>query len=358
MKKTAFIGPLPPPLGGVAMINQSFQNLNFNGYDITVFNTSNNSLSEDLYRGFPWGNIGKEISKIKRLSDFLNSTKPDVVNIFITSGYSIIRDLFYLRMLYRKNIPIVIHFHSKTKGEFALTPNRLKLLSKFFNKYAKKIILLSEHHYSFFVKYFGSKKCEVIENFVSYEHFNNEIVNKTNDFLYVGRLSKEKGFFDLLKAVKILKDNKVVCRIQVIGVAPTIEVEKRINDIISANHLEDYFVFNGATFGESKYTLFKQSSCLIFPSHLENSPVVLKEAIAAKLAIIASDIDANQLILKAEKNHYLHQVTCPDSLAVIIEKLLGDSDVMKAFCKASESIKDYDKSIAREKLLNLMDNLC
>lgn len=31
MKKTAFIGPFPPPLGGVAVINKSFQNIVYNG---------------------------------------------------------------------------------------------------------------------------------------------------------------------------------------------------------------------------------------------------------------------------------------------------------------------------------------
>ena len=31
MSKVAFIGPLPPPLGGVAVINQSFQALDYEG---------------------------------------------------------------------------------------------------------------------------------------------------------------------------------------------------------------------------------------------------------------------------------------------------------------------------------------
>jgi len=55
MSKIAFIGPLPPPLGGVEVINQSFQEIDYSCYEVTYFNTSNQNSRENLYKKrFPW----------------------------------------------------------------------------------------------------------------------------------------------------------------------------------------------------------------------------------------------------------------------------------------------------------------
>ncbi len=357
MKKTAFIGPNPPPLGGVAVINQSFQKIDYDGYEVISFDTTKKKDREDLYAKFKFKSIKRNLNINKSLKQFVAKEQPDVINIFITSGMSILRDLLFLKTMHKFNIPIIIHFHSKTKGEFALTPKRLKWVAKYFNKYASRIILLSEAHYTFFTKYFGEDKCTIIENFVNYGDFENELQNKNDDFLYVGRLSKEKGFFDLLEAVKVLKEKNVSCRIQVIGVAPTEAIENEIKSVISEHNLKDYFIFKGATFGDAKHQLFKSSRCLIFPSHFENSPVVLKEAIAAKMAIISSNIEANENVLQNRENYVYFEKRNAEDLALKLIELTSNPKFSLKMCKNSSMIKDYDVSVAEEKLTQLFNDL-
>ncbi|WP_417199528.1 glycosyltransferase family 4 protein [Bizionia sp.] len=357
MKKLAFIGPLPPPLGGVAVINQSFQNIDYDGYEIIPFDTAEKKDREDIYGRFKFKSVQRNLNINKRLKQFIAKEQPDVINIFITSGMSILRDILFLKTMHKFNIPIIIHFHSKTKGEFALSPMRLKIVGKYFNKYASKIIVLSDQHYSFFVEYFGVDKCTVIENFVNYSDFENEISIKKEDFLFVGRLSREKGFFDLLEAVKILKQKKVFCRIQIVGVAPTERLEAEIDNFIKIYDLYDYFVFNGATFGDEKYTLFKQSRCLIFPSHFENSPVVLKEAIAAKMAILSSDIDANENVLQKRDNYISFEKGNSQKLASKMIIFITNPNRILSMCHASSNIKSYDVSVAQEKFTQMFNNL-
>ncbi len=357
MKKNAFIGPLPPPIGGVAVINQSFQNIVYEDFEVISFDTSDKREREDLYSTVKLKSILRNLQISKKLKKFIEEEQPDVINIFITSGMSILRDILFLKKMSKYNIPIIIHFHSKTKGEFALKPKRLRLVSKYFNRFGSRIILLSEQHYSFFVKYFGEEKCEIIENFVRYSDFNNVIQNKNEDFLFVGRLSKEKGFFDLLEAANILKQRKIYCRIQVIGVAETEELEIKIKEFVKNNELKNYFVFHGTTFGKAKYALFKQSRCLIFPSHFENSPVVLKEAIAAKMAILTSDIEANINILQNRENYLLFEKGNGGDLAIKMIELCTSTEKTSTMCKVSENIMDYDVSVAQRKLLNLFNQL-
>lgn len=350
-----FVGPLPPPLGGVAIMNQSCQNLSYNGCKVISFDTSTKIEREDIYSRFKIKSIVRNLTLIMRLKLFIKENKPDLINIFVTSGKSIVRDLLFLKIISKFNIPIVVHFHSKTHGEFGLVPYRLKIVAKYFNHYANRIILLSDYHYSYFIKYFDQEKCSVIENFVKYSDFQNEISTKNDDFLFVGRLSKEKGFFDLLNAVKLLKEKKQFCRIQVIGLAPTYVVETEINDFINEYELNDYFIFNGATFGEAKNRAFQKSICLIFPSHFENSPVVLKEAIAAKMAILASDIAANKNVLKSRENYLTFETGNQEELSSAIIELMSNRSRVLEMCKASSMINDYDEALA-EKMLNKMLN--
>lgn len=353
-KKIGFIGPLPPPLGGVATINKSFQELDYPGYNVCFFNTSNGEDREDLYSKKSIKSIFIEFSKYKKIKRFLLNEKPDVANIFITSGIAIIRDLFFLRLLQKNKIPTIIHFHSKTKGEFALKPRRLKIAGKLFDKYANKIILLSEAHLQHFQTYFNKEQCEVVENFVDYKEFECDIDKKKDAFLFVGRLTKQKGFYNLLEAIVILKKQQFKFKVNIIGVASTYIEQLEIEQLIDNKSLSTHINLLGAKFGEDKNVIFKMTKCLVFPSHFENSPVVLKEAIAAKMAIIASDIFANKNILGQRSNFVLSKKDDSINLASQMKQVLEDAEKVKQMCEASALIKEYSAVVASKKLNNLM----
>lgn len=355
--KILFVGPLPPPLGGVAVINENIQKIHFKYFENIAFDTSNKQERENLNGFFPVKNIFKEIKKYKALGRFIETEKPVIANIFVTSGFAILRDIMFLRKLKRFHIPIIIHFHSKTKGEFALTPLRLKVVGKFFNKYADRIILLSDYHFSFFTQYFEEEKCRIIENFVDYSQFSNSISDKVNEFLYVGRLTKQKGFFDLLYAVRLLKSWQIKPVINVVGLASDVESEADILRFIEESELQDNIILHGAKIGEEKYNLFKRAKFLIFPTHFENSPVVLKEGIAANMAIIASDIHANRNVLKRFDNHLLFEKGNIEDLALKIKELLDDNIKATDMCKSSEKIKEYDISTVKIKIELLIQEL-
>ena len=355
--KVAFIGPLPPPIGGIAVINQRFQEIDYSCCEVSHFNTSDQNRRELTNKRFRWNSIIRDLRKKKSIECFIKKMKPDVINIFITSTPSILRDFLYLRTIHKYNIPIVIHFHSKLKGEFGLTPFRLKVTGYFFNKYAKKIILLSDEHFTFFTHYFDENRCVVIENFVTYSDYDNEIEKKCSQFLFVGRLTKEKGFLDLLNAAIILKEGGTKCEFHIIGLASTEQQEKEIIDFIDNNQLREYIILYGAIFGKDKLELFKMSKYLIFPSHFENSPVVLKEAIAAKMAILASNIQANKNILKTRENNILFEMGNSYDMAEKIDLLLNDKQKSQRMCADSEKILEYDVNIAKKKIQAVFDEL-
>lgn len=347
--RIAFVGPLPPPLGGVAIINSSLQAIDY-GWEIAAFNTSSDSAREDLYSTIGLSSLGRNIRLIINLFSFLRHERPNVVNVFVTSGPSILRDILFLMIIKAFGFPAIIHFHSKTEGEFALTPRRLRVLSYVFKSFSEKVLVLSDFHLSFFSRYFGIDNCAVLENFVRYKDYSCSIDEKSDRFLYVGRLTKEKGFYDLLEALRILKGQGFSLGLDVVGLAQSEDDESRIAQVVSDYGIGDIVHFYGAQFGGDKFDLFKKSICLVFPSRFENSPVVIKEAIAAKMSIIASDIEANRNILDGLGNSLLFQTGNPKRLADSILTLLQDRSMALRLCRASEVVTKYDESFAREKM--------
>ena len=110
-----------------------------------------------------------------------------------------------------------------------------------------------------------------------------------------------------------------------------------IRQFIEQHGLANKVHLHGSVVGNAKFEFFRSANCLVFPSHFENSPVVLKEALAADLEIIASDIKANIDILKGMSSVHLFKTQNRNEL----------SSALKAYITSfnPESIVQRDKTV-------------
>ena len=345
----AFVGPTPPPLGGVGVMNEAFQEIVKQRWDVLHYNTSGGKLNEDLYKKKNLKNIFHFLRNFIGFTKFLNKTKFTIVNVFVTSNVAFFRDSLFIVLLFLYRKKIVVHFHSKKNGEFFLNPIGLKYVAFIF-RFAKKIIVLSDDHLIYFSKFFNKSKLAVIENFVDYTLYDCNVDHKRMDLLYVGRLSEKKGFFDLIEAARILKEKKILSKINVLGTPENTHVSKLITQRINDYELSESIILHGHLFGSKKTFFFKNSSIFVFPSHFENSPVVLKEAIASKMAIVCSDIEANKMILENKLNTSFFSKADAIDLSTKIEDLLMNFSKTQKFMQQSALCKLYDKTVAMEKI--------
>ena len=352
----AFIGPIPPPYGGVGVMNKSFQEIMAPTWNVLVFNTSSGRLNEDLYKRKGLKNVFHFVKNTFGLIRFLSRNKFKIANVFVTSNVAFIRDSIIIVTLWLCGKKIVVHFHSKKKGEFFLSNLTIRYVALIF-KMAKTVVVLSDDHFNYFARYFDKTKMAVIENFVDYGLYHCKIENKSSEFLYVSRLSKKKGIFDLIEAVKIIKDKGIYLKINVLGTAENDEVKNSIDGCINKYGLEENIILYGNVYGEKKYEFFKSCSIFIFPSHFENSPVVIKEAIASKMALICSNIEANEIILNDKGNTQFFITNNATDLANKIEDAIKNPCAINNFMQNSAKCKIYDKSYAAEKINNVLFRL-
>lgn len=111
--------------------------------------------------------------------------------------------------------------------------------------------------------------------------------NKKYDYIFVGRISKEKGIYDLLTAfTKILEQNKTK-KMVIIGDGPELEnLRKKIKKL----KLEEKILVTGPCSDKQLHNFLKKSRVFVFPSLYEGWGLAIAEALNSGLPVICYNI--------------------------------------------------------------------
>lgn len=149
--------------------------------------------------------------------------------------------------------------------------------------------------------------------------------------LAVGRLSREKGFADLLRAYAIWREKRPreAARLAIAGDGPesaklrALAQELGISgEVIFAGHRADVGPMYGMADG------------LVMPSHSEGSPNVLLEALDAGLAVAATDVGGIPEMVTNEESALLVRSHDPEALAEAMARLISD-EALRARLRAA-----------------------
>jgi len=175
------------------------------------------------------------------------------------------------------------------------------------------------------------KEIEVVHNGVDLEQFTpKEPPEKHSEptIIYVSGAIEYKGFKDLLKALKILEKRKI--NIKTIMLGPGIKTVKH----------------------EEIHKYYSKADIFILPSHREGLPMSLLEAMAMKLAVIATKVGGIPYVVKNYENGILVEPKTPKQLADKIEQLAKDENLRKKLGENARKTveKHYDIRKTVEKL--------
>lgn len=159
-------------------------------------------------------------------------------------------------------------------------------IHRILNIYKKNIsiyITVSEFYRNKLIEYgFDANKIITIPNFV----FLNErdIDYESNDyFVYFGRISKEKGLLTLIRAMKFVKNDKLI----IIGEGP---FKDEVMRFIYQNQINN-IIFTGYLNLDKIFKIIKKSKFIIVPSEwYENCPFSILESFSNGKPVIGSNI--------------------------------------------------------------------
>jgi len=112
--------------------------------------------------------------------------------------------------------------------------------------------------------------------------------SSSNDLLFVGRLSVEKGVDILLDALKLVSDMSIDYMMKIVGDGA---LRKELEEKVGKLGLSDNVVFLGRIPNDELKFYYADSCCVVMPSiWMENNPIVAFEAMVSSSMIIASNI--------------------------------------------------------------------
>jgi glycosyltransferase involved in cell wall biosynthesis len=247
---------------------------------------------------------------------------------------SIIRDGFFLRYTYKKGIKTIAFFRGwDDKAEYTTQKNYLKLFRHLFF-YTDALIVLSEHTASTLRKWGYEKNIftettlvdkQLIEDVSSRELSEKCIAlnhSKTINLLFLSRLEKRKGLYELIEAYKKLKSNPVInFTLTVCG--DGFELES-LKEIIESDKIEGVRIVGYVT-GEQKKQAFQDAHIFVFPSHGEGMPNAVLEAMGFGLPVITTPVGGVIDFFVDGKNGYFTPINNPAELVEKIQKLASDN---------------------------------
>jgi glycosyltransferase involved in cell wall biosynthesis len=240
----------------------------------------------------------------RNVSKFINKRKYDVG---YSEGYTL---LDYVK---RKKFPCIFNPHGLEMFQTRVRYSSLfKKIVSYMGKYSDITISLGGKLTDILVEKANVKfsKIRTIPNAVDPEYIKN--CNKSGDkipnsFLFVGRLSYNKGVDLLINVFNKKRDTKLF----IIGSGPQrASLEKLARN---AN-----ITFLGRVSEKDLINWYNKVECFIFPSLGEGMPSVILEAMANRLPIIASDIGAVSTMVNCG-NGYLIKPGSMNALGVAIQ---------------------------------------
>lgn len=147
-------------------------------------------------------------------------------------------------------------------------------------------------------------KCHVITNFVDTDSFNKvkgDIRHHELRIIGVGRISRQKNISILIKALKEIREQGRLVRVDWYG--KRFESYGECMRLIKQCNLEAFFKFHEPS--SDIATKYQESDLFVLPSIYEGFPNVLCEAMSCGLPVIATDVCDNGRIVRHEENGYL-----------------------------------------------------
>jgi len=374
MKKITIIA-LHLGYGGIEKAICSLANMLCNQYDVEIISTYK------LYDK-PVFNIDKKINvrylmnEKPNKKELIESIKKRNIISFIKQSFISLKTLFLRRQMMVaaiKNInsDIVIStriMHNNWVSKYS-KKNTLKLAwehshhnnnKKYINKLIKSckninyLIPVSKELTNFYSKRVLSKtKCIYIP--LALDNIPNEnSLLKEKQLISIGRLSKEKGFIELIDVFKIVNTRRPEWKLSIVGDG----LERyNIEEKISIEQLDKYVIMHGYQNKDKINKLLLKSSIYVMTSHTESFGLVLIEAMSYGLPCISFDSAKGALeIIDDNINGFIIKNRNKEEMANQIVTLIDNFNLRLALGeKAKEKSRIYDPNNIKQEWIKILD---
>jgi glycosyltransferase involved in cell wall biosynthesis len=311
-----------------------------------------------------WGHRADQESFVRKLWDRAG----DVVRIrqvaaqghfdviVVKTGHdwkTLTRDIPLLLATRGKAAKQVIQFHGSSP-EVLLRPGRrtFKAASRFLVSRCDAIMVLSTEEARDWGRFCGQRDIYVVANPMVQRQVEGQAESdrsssppsgvESHTILFVGRLTRAKGLYELMDAVHLLRSKHpdLPWRLVIAGEGPDSAPLHLLAQDLGLNGRVE---FPGYVEGGRLDALYRSSSLFVLPSYSEGFPTVITEAMAAGLPIVATGIRGIVDHLEEGVNALFVEPRDSLGLYLALERLLRDEELRRTMSAANrEKVKVFE----------------
>lgn len=251
---------------------------------------------------------------LKELKKKLRTLKPKIIH---THGF---KATFYASLVKPSSCKFVVTHHGTTAH--TLKVRMYEKLERVVMKRADAVIAVSKKMKADLIQHeVPSSTIEVIENFLALTPTQRLKTNSSPNFVFIGRLSPEKGCRYLIEGVSLLpKDLDFKMTIVGDGVESHL-----LKEMVKQKNLQDKVKFLG--FQANIIPILEHADAFIMPSMMEGQPLALIEACCMGIPALVSDVGGLPELIENQRNGLLFPPGEPESIKnSILEFLINQDD--------------------------------
>lgn len=200
---------------------------------------------------------------------------------------------------------------------------------------AKNLIVISPY----VAQYYGDEvraRTYEIPNAVSPKYFHVRRAPERGRLLFAGRISKGKGVLELVHAVNLSRGS--VTKVVLAGSSPDKAYESAVRHVVTESGLADRIEFAGLLHESALLEEFARAEALVLPSFQETAPMVVQQAMAAGLAVIATRVGGVPYQIEHDVTGLLFDPVDARQLSILLRRMTEEPDLSKRLGDESKKI--------------------
>lgn len=338
--KILLVGKRPPDYGGVSAVIDVILNSAaiLDKYSIVVVSTTHRGRHVETEKSrLRFIYILRRIRLLFILLYRSLTLRPDLVHYHTGGDLSFVSDainVMIFKMLGRK---VIMHYHTNPQHQLTLFPplkqhgmkwaifrhtvNRCDLFITLGENYRNRVRSLPG---------IEAERVEYLYNTLPPSFLTSapplptsRVKTQSTNVVFLGRLSEQKGFFDVLYLAERCEATGLDVRFLVAGTSNSDRDEKAITYFITSRSLRN-ITFLGQVHGAPKLELLANADVLILPSRYEGFPITILEAAAFGVPSVVYDVGMMKDIVVHNETGLIVTPFSKDELYCAIQELSDD----------------------------------
>jgi len=266
-----------------------------------------------------------------RMKYLLSTRTVDLVYIHGSDIISALRKYFFFSVAKSTGTAVVYHFHGGNLIErFSRAPGCAKRRVRILFEDSEIVLCISERWKRELVSIAPRSKIIVIPNGVRLPEklYRKRLNNNFCVITFLGLVSRAKGVFDLICAVKRLRKSGVNVELRIGGHGDITTLNKEIGRDESIRYL-------GWLDSAKKNKLYRDTDIFVLPSYFEGMPMVILEAMSYGIPVVSTPVGGIPEVVEDGRTGLLVPPGDVDRLSCALRYLIEHKNIREEFGKAA-----------------------